>query len=124
VLGESDAGRTLLLLFTDGTDTSSYLARETVLNIAQRTEVVVYAVAAGNPTAFEKDIVKQTGGARIRVEATADLPKVFAGILQEFRERYVLSYSPRGVASGGWHQIDVRVKGRRVVVKARAGYQR
>jgi VWFA-related protein len=124
VLGESDAGRTLLLLFTDGTDTASYLARETVLDIAKRTEVVVYAVAAGTPTAFEKDIVKQTGGGLIRVETTSGLPKVFASILQEFRERYLLSFSPRGVAAHGWHQIEVRVKGRRALVKARAGYQR
>jgi hypothetical protein len=48
---------------------------------------------------------------------------VFLGILDEFRQRYLVSYSPRGVAGDGWHQLEVRIKGRRgVAVKARAGY--
>jgi hypothetical protein len=43
-------------------------------------------------------------------------------ILDEFRQRYLVSYTPRGVGSGGWHRLDVRIKGRKVAVKARAGY--
>jgi hypothetical protein len=43
-------------------------------------------------------------------------------VLDEFRQRYVVSYSPQGVARGGWHELKVAVKGRRVSVKARAGY--
>jgi hypothetical protein len=34
-----------------------------------------------------------------------------------------LSYSPRGVAGTGWRRGEVRVKDRRMTVKARAGYQ-
>jgi hypothetical protein len=33
-----------------------------------------------------------------------------------------VSYSPRGVPSGGWHRLQVRIKGRRATVRARAGY--
>lgn len=124
-VADADAGRSLLLLFTDGADTASYLRRQTVVDIAKRSDVVVYAVTIGHATAFEQDIVKQTGGGLIAVEKTSDLPGVFSGVLREFRERYLLSYSPRNVAAGGWHQLDVRVKGRRgLIVKARAGYQR
>src|SRR5438477_10764048 len=36
MVGESDIGRTLLLLFTDGLDTSSWLSAEAVLNITKR----------------------------------------------------------------------------------------
>jgi len=43
-------------------------------------------------------------------------------ILQEFRQRYLISYTPRGVAKDGWHKLDVRVK-RGGTVKARPGYQ-
>ena len=42
--------------------------------------------------------------------------------LDEFRERYLVSYSPTGVTGAGWHRLDVRVKGRSVTVKARPGY--
>jgi hypothetical protein len=34
----------------------------------------------------------------------------------------LISYSPRGVSSGGWHRVEVRVKGRNANVKARPGY--
>jgi hypothetical protein len=48
---------------------------------------------------------------------------VFLKILDEFRQRYLISYSPTGVAPDGWHRLDVRVKGRRLTVKSRTGYQ-
>jgi hypothetical protein len=35
----------------------------------------------------------------------------------------LISYSPTGVSECGWHRLEVRVKGRRVTVKSRAGYQ-
>ena len=36
--------------------------------------------------------------------------------------RYLVSYSPQGVAPGGWHRLEVRVKHRGATVKARPGY--
>ena len=47
---------------------------------------------------------------------------MFIRILEEFRMRYLISYSPQGVSGAGWHRLDVRVKGRSVTVKARPGY--
>jgi len=46
----------------------------------------------------------------------------FVSILGEFRDRYVLSYSPEGVSTPGWHEITVTVKGKPVTVTARRGY--
>ncbi|RPJ85291.1 MAG: hypothetical protein EHM13_01520 [Acidobacteria bacterium] len=57
------------------------------------------------------------------VESTRNLPGAFLKVLDEFRQRYLVSYSPRGVQRGGWHRLDVRVKGRaNLQVKARPGY--
>ena len=47
---------------------------------------------------------------------------VFLQVLEEFRQRYVVSYSPSGVSREGWHQLVVRVKGRSATVRARPGY--
>jgi Ca-activated chloride channel family protein len=125
LVGESDMGRSLLMVFTDGADTSSFLTREAVLDSARRTDVVVYAVASGvgKRRSVLDDTVRQTGGALLELESTADMPAAFGRILEEFRQRYLLSYSPTGVERPGWHRIEVRVKGRRVEVKARQGYQ-
>lgn len=123
MMGESDIGRSLLIVFTDGVDTSSWLAAEAVLETAKRCDVVVYTVEVGRHRAsFPRELTETTGGRSIEIESTKDLSATFGGILDEFRTRYLISYSPQGVTPGGWHRLDVRVKGRNLVVKARPGY--
>lgn len=125
ILGEQDAGRSLLMVFSDGLDTSSWLTADAVVSIARRSDVVAYAVSTGGTTAaFLRELAETTGGRSIDVSSTKALGDTFVGILDEFRGRYVLGFSPRN-ASGdkGWHRLQVRVKGRSVSVKARPGYQ-
>ena len=125
MLDPSDGGRNLLLVFSDGLDTASWLTPESVLDSVKRSDVVVYGVTARGPedSKFLEDLTELTGGATLKIESTKDLSAAFLKILDEFRQRYLLSYSPAGVARDGWHRLDVRVKNRRVTVKARAGYQ-
>ena len=56
------------------------------------------------------------------MESTGNLRSVFLAALEEFRHRYLVSYTPQGVAKGGWHKVDVRVKRRGATVRARPGY--
>jgi hypothetical protein len=56
------------------------------------------------------------------IESTKNLSAVFLEMLDEFRQRYVVGYSPAGVPIDGWHKLTVRVKGRDAAVKARPGY--
>jgi len=123
-VGESDAGRALLIVFSDGLDTASWLSAGQVLDAAKRSDVVAYAVAVRSPAKPEylRDLTSFTGGRLFEVEKTDNLDAIFVGILQEFRQRYLVSYTPRGVAKEGWHKLDVRVK-RGGTVKARPGYQ-
>jgi VWFA-related protein len=124
-LGASDGGRNVVIVFSDGLDTSSWLSPERVLEAAPRLDVVVYGVSvrgAARPT-FLRSLSDVTGGAVLQVESTRNLSGAFLGILDEFRQRYMLSYTPQGVSSDGWHRLDVRIKGRRATVKARTGYQ-
>jgi Ca-activated chloride channel homolog len=120
-----DGGRNLLLVFSDGIDTASFLTPERVLESARRTDMVVYGVSTRGleDSKFLEDLSELTGGTTLKVESTKDLSATFLKILDEFRQRYLISYSPTGVAKDGWHRLDVRVKNRRVTVKARAGYQ-
>jgi len=123
MIGESDVGRSLLILFSDGIDTSSWLSAESVLDSARRGDVVVYPVEVGERRAsFSRELSEATGGRLIAIESTKDLSATFTGILEEFRMRYLISYSPNGVSAGGWHRLDVRVRGRGITVKARPGY--
>ena len=123
-VGESDVGRALLIAFSDGLDTASWLTADAVLDAAKRSEVVAYSASVGavGGAPFLKELSALTGGTMYMVESTRDLRATFLGILAEFRQRYLVSYTPRGVAPDGWHKLDVRVKNRRATVKARPGY--
>jgi Ca-activated chloride channel homolog len=123
LVGESDAGRSLMIMFSDGVDTSSWLPADAVLESSRRSDVVVYCVEVGTRRArFTRDLSEATGGRVFSVGSTDDLTSAFARILEEFRMRYLISYSPQGVSTTGWHRLEVRVKRRGASVKARPGY--
>jgi len=124
MVGESDVGRALLIVFSDGLDTSSWLPADTVLESAKRSDVVAYsaAIASVGGAPFLRELAALTGGTLYNLESSKDLRSTFLGILEEFRHRYLVSYTPRGVAREGWHRLDVRVKNRRATIKARPGY--
>jgi VWFA-related protein len=124
MIGESDAGRGLLIVFSDGVDTSSWLRADAVLDAAKRADVVVYGVSVVSrlKPEFLRDLTSLTGGRLFEIDKTANLASTFLGILDEFRHRYLVSYTPKGVAKDGWHKLDVRVRNRRGAIKARPGY--
>jgi Ca-activated chloride channel family protein len=125
VLGDTDVGRDLVIVFSDGVDTASWLPGERVLDAARRSDVVAYAVWVRNPERpqFLRELTRLTGGSVLEVDSTRDLGGAFVRLLQEFRQRYLLNYSPQGVSSEGWHALKVTVRGhRKAMVTARAGY--
>jgi VWFA-related protein len=71
-----------------------------------------------------EQLAEITGGQNFTAENTGRLADAFTRIVREFRTRYLLIYTPRNVASGGWHTIDVRLKNRKGQVRARRGYLR
>jgi Ca-activated chloride channel family protein len=142
---------TLLLVFSDGIDTASWLRPDKVLGTVRRSAVVPYAVVVGEASAmmtdvpgaaptrppgqpgqpgprepvdatesFLRDLVVTGGGLFMPAAETRQLERRFAEALDNFRQRYVLTYTPRTVDAPGWHPVTVKVKGRRV--RARAGY--
>ncbi len=123
VAGESDFSRELTIVFSDGLDTASFLTPDAVIRTASRMNAVVYAVSAGGSRAsFLRDLCRETGGRLIDTESMSALGTMLAGIVNEFRQRYIVSYTPQGVPGAGWHPITVRVKGRRASITARRGY--
>lgn len=117
--------RSVVLLFSDGRDNSSWLTSEQVRQVARQSDVVVYFVGLDTRVAADmEEITKETGGAVIVAQSAKDLKALFQRIVREMQARYMLSYYPNSVEQGGWHTIDVRVPGRRANVVARRGYWR
>jgi Ca-activated chloride channel homolog len=119
-----DVRRGLVIVFTDGADTISWLTPDRVLDASRRTDAVVYGVIvrSRSKASFLHELSDRTGGGMLEIDSTKDLADRFVAILDEFRQRYLVSYTPRGVSAGGWHRLDVRIRGRKAAVKARAGY--
>ena len=120
----AEPGRSLVIVFTDGRDTASWLMPEELVESARRSNAVVYTVATGTARQWPLlgEIADATGGRRIDLDAGADLHRQFERILLEFRSRYVLTYTPAGVADTGFHQLTVRVRRSGMSLKARPGY--
>ena len=134
--------RHLIVAMTDGRDCGSLLDGPRVLDASGRSEAVlhwIYVSADGDfdqnsvgawcsPTdAGEVDFVGQsaarTGGDSHRSRFGDPAVRTFAQILDEFRQSYVLRYSPQGVSSRGWHAVTVQVPSQpALTIKARSGY--
>ncbi len=135
----ADTGRTLILLFSDGLDTASVLDESRVMAVAARSDAIVYAIgvrddqvvtATGRVIAqagvtddrFLARLARETGGRLFHAQQHRDIEATFTRVLEEFNSRYVLGYTPRGVAPVGWHKVDVQLKSKRGKVLARRGY--
>lgn len=138
-LREESSERSLILVFSDGADTMSWLTDEQLGRAVAGSDAVVYAVTGPSGTRAEygddglavswrsrrdllKSLTEQTGGRLLKAEKGSDLSAMVTSILAEMKARYVLTYYPAGVRREGWHRIEVRVKGRRAQVRARRGY--
>jgi len=116
-----DHSRALLLLFSDGFDTASFLTEDTVLESAKRSNAVVHAVQF-RPDAFLRRLAEITGGRNWSAQSDRQLEELFGRVLDEMRARYLLTYSPSAPQQLGWHQIKVSLKGTRGDVIAKQGY--
>lgn len=126
MLAESRPDPPLLIIFSDGRDTFSWLTSEAVLETAKYNDAVVYAVSTDRRPnkAFLNDLTKFTGGSLFEVESTENLATAFLSILAESRHRYLITYTPQGVPENGWHKLAVRVKRPSAKIQARPGYMR
>lgn len=121
LLGASAPGRPIVILFSDGEDTASLLTGDTVVDTARRTGAVVCVVALGEPGPVLPRLAEVTGGVFIKETSLDRVAARFGEILESFRHRYLVSFTPTGVPREGWHSLTVRVKGGGDV-RARSGY--
>lgn len=136
----SDAGdaRPVVLLFTDGNDTTSWISPTAIVEVVRRSGVVLHAVGLATPRRAIDDrrrglddpgpsrslfqAVDAGGGHVWSAESTAALRRLFTGALDELRARYLIVYARQGTTAPGWHEVSVQLKGVRGDVRARPGY--
>ena len=122
--------RRAIILVTDGEDNQSRYTRDQALEMAQKADVVVYAIST-NISRTETDgdkvlryLTQETGGRAFFPFKVEDLEQSFENIANELRHQYNIFYRPEPLKTDGlYHTVDLRVKGRKdLIVRARKGY--
>jgi VWFA-related protein len=122
--------RRAIVIVSDGDDNQSRVTRDQALEMAQKADVVLYAIST-NITRIETDgdkvlryLTAETGGRAFFPFKVEDLDQSFENIANELRHQYNIFYRPEPLKTDGlYHAVDVRVKGRKdLIVRARKGY--
>src|SRR6185503_2653548 len=134
---EPPGRRRLIVLFSDGQDSSSITDADTLLDVAKRSASTVAIILASlsqerpasllratNATvgAFSERLASETGGMVTSVKPGENISAQFRRMLQDFRSSYVLYFTPSGVERTGAHTLELRVKRPGLTVRARKGY--
>ena len=122
--------RRAIVIVSDGEDNQSRYTRDQALEMAQKADVVMYAIST-NITRIETDgdkvlkyLAQETGGRAFFPFKVEDLDQSFENIANELRHQYNISYRPEPLKTDGlFHAIDVRVRERKnILVNVRRGY--
>jgi VWFA-related protein len=122
LLTDPRRGRPLVVVFSDGVDHGSWLVPEAALSTARASDAVIHYVEMEGALTFLEPLANATGGHGWSARRPDGLRGAFIEALEEFKSRYRLRYEPLGVPREGWHELEVRLVGRKGKVRARPGY--
>ncbi len=121
--------RRAIIVVSDGEDNQSEVSRAQAIEMAQRAEVMVYAISTddsglvlrGDKTL--QQIADATGGRAFFPFKMKDIKNSFAAIEDELRSQYVISYHPADFDSDGrYRAIQITAIKKDLQVRARQGY--
>lgn len=128
------AGRPVVVVFSDGADSASFLDAAHLSSAARRSKALLHVVGvdatrpARRPGREPREAsplrraAEITGGAYWTVSRHADLTASLRAVLDEVGASYLLAYEPAGVARGGRHTLDVQARRPGLRVRARQEY--
>lgn len=123
-----ETGRKVIVVITDGDDTSSLVRKGEAVMLAQQNDVIIYGIGVrgefGANFGVLKDFAAETGGSffspRARLE---EIRAAFRSINEELQGQYSLGYvSTNKRRDGSFRTVDIRCKVSGVRVRTRKGY--
>jgi Ca-activated chloride channel homolog len=133
VAAASEIRRQAIVLLSDGDDTSSLIEFEEVLDLAKRSETVIYAIGLrqgeiGRREFKEaefvlKQLANETGGRAYFPTDARELAKMYQGVWDELSSQYSIAYSSGNPKrDGAWRRIQVRLLRPSVTARTKQGY--
>jgi VWFA-related protein len=132
---QSQTGRKILIILTDGQDEGSQLKIKDAIEAAQKANVIVYPILIADTQQYFMagemyigssamgQLADQTGGRVINVGNNGrKLEDAFDQIQDELRTQYLLSYTPTNKAADGTYRKIELDCGKGLKVQARKGY--
>jgi Ca-activated chloride channel family protein len=128
------AGRKVLVIFTDGDDTTSQVPPREVERLLRSSEVTIYPVAfSGDRRANSTDalrarsflhgLAETTGGQVFQPTASRELAAIYQTILDELGSQYVIGYTSDNLKRDGrFRRITVELKRPQLRARYRRGY--
>ncbi len=123
------AVRKAIILLSDGEDNQSVVTREEAVEMAQRSEVIIYAIStntSGLKLRGDKVLERfadATGGRAFFPFKVSDVANAFQEIQDELRSQYAIAYKPANFqADGRYHAIEIAADNKKYKVRARKGY--
>jgi Ca-activated chloride channel homolog len=125
--------RQAIVLLSDGDDTSSLIEFDQVLDLAKRSETVIYCIGLrqGEIARREfkeaefvlKQLSNETGGRAYFPTDARDLAKIYQSIWDELSSQYALAYSSSNPKrDGAWRRIQVRIAKPGLTARTKQGY--
>ena len=121
--------RRALVVIGDGQDNQSSVTRDMALEMAHKSEVVVYTISTNRSGQRQdgdkvlKYLAEETGGISFFPFQARDLEQSFADIANELRHQYFIIYSPTNFElDGSFHKIRVKSEVKNAQVRVRSGY--
>jgi Ca-activated chloride channel family protein len=129
-LVSKDWGRKGIVIFSDGDDRNSFTQRDTAMARVQASDAMMYTIGFGSGATVPllrrslESYAGSTGGRAFFPRHTKDLDEVFAEIISELANQYVLSYSSTNPKQDHtWREIKVHVRKGKFDIRARRGYR-
>jgi Ca-activated chloride channel family protein len=123
-----EAGRKVMVVITDGSDTSSKISEKEALETAQRSDVIIYGIGVRGDNMVNFGVLKKfaedTGGSFFSPNSKLEeIRAAFRAIGQDLKGQYSLAYrSTNPKRDGTFRSIDLRCKISGVRIRARRGY--
>ena len=121
--------RKAIIIVSDGEDNQSDVSRAQAIEMAQRAEVIIYAISTDDSGLILRgdrnlqQLADSTGGRAFFPFKMKDITHSFAAIEDELRSQYVVSYRPADFdADGRYRSIEISALKKDLQVRARKGY--